>query len=122
MGGGDNGYNAKIKHIFVLMMENRSYDHLLGLSEITGTDTQTGQQTSAEGLKGKNITSTRFQLARNRSDPPKKVSLADSVRWEPPAGPYTTYKFVVSRPRATLLTGKGILLPDVTLVINFPMS
>ena len=29
-------------------------------------------------------------------DPPKKVSLADSVRWEPPAGPYTTYKFVVS--------------------------
>ncbi len=42
--------NAKIKHIFVLVMENRSFDHLLGFSGITGTDTQTGQTTAIEGL------------------------------------------------------------------------
>jgi phospholipase C len=44
--------NAKIKHIFVLVMENRSYDHFLGYSEYTGTDTQTGAMTRAEGLGG----------------------------------------------------------------------
>ena len=31
-----------IKHLFVLMMENRSFDHLLGFQGITGKDTQTG--------------------------------------------------------------------------------
>jgi phospholipase C len=44
--------NAKIKHIFVLVMENRSYDHFLGYSEYKGTDTQTGTTTTAEGLGG----------------------------------------------------------------------
>jgi phospholipase C len=29
---------ANIKHVFVLMLENRSFDHLLGFSGITGTD------------------------------------------------------------------------------------
>jgi phospholipase C len=51
----DFGYQSgqtAIKHIFVLMMENRSFDHMLGFSSITGTDTQTGQQTSAQVLTG----------------------------------------------------------------------
>ena len=30
--------NAQIKHLFVLMMENRSFDHMLGFSNITGVD------------------------------------------------------------------------------------
>ncbi len=33
-----------IKHIFVLMLENRSFDHMLGFSGITGTDAATGKQ------------------------------------------------------------------------------
>jgi phospholipase C len=40
-----------IKHLFVLVMENRSFDHMLGYSGITGTDTQTGQPTAIEGLE-----------------------------------------------------------------------
>ncbi len=51
----DFGYRSGqtgIKHIFVLMMENRSFDHLLGFSGIKGTDTQTGQPSSAEVLSG----------------------------------------------------------------------
>ncbi|MGX9787513.1 alkaline phosphatase family protein [Mycobacterium sp. MMS18-G62] len=42
--------SSKVKHIFVLMMENRSFDHLLGFSRITGTDAATGQPTQIEGL------------------------------------------------------------------------
>jgi phospholipase C len=41
-----------IKHVFVLMLENRSFDHMLGFSGITGTDAATGQPTSIDGLKG----------------------------------------------------------------------
>ncbi|MGH7051352.1 MAG: alkaline phosphatase family protein [Acetobacteraceae bacterium] len=41
-----------IRHIFVLMMENRSFDHFLGFSGIKGTDTETGQPSSAEVLTG----------------------------------------------------------------------
>lgn len=39
-----------IKHLFVLMMENRSFDHLLGFQGITGHDAQTGAATKAEDL------------------------------------------------------------------------
>ncbi|MGZ4959791.1 MAG: alkaline phosphatase family protein [Methylomonas sp.] len=43
---------SKIKHVFVLMLENRSFDHMLGLSTITGTDAATGQPTAIDGLNG----------------------------------------------------------------------
>lgn len=43
---------SKIKHVFVLMLENRSFDHMLGFSGITGTDAATGQATSIDGLNG----------------------------------------------------------------------
>lgn len=42
----------KVKHVFVLMLENRSFDHLLGFSAITGTDASTGAPTSIDGLTG----------------------------------------------------------------------
>lgn len=34
-----------IKHVFVLMLENRSFDHLLGFSGISGTDAVSGART-----------------------------------------------------------------------------
>jgi phospholipase C len=43
---------SKIKHVFVLMFENRSFDHMLGFSGITGTDAVTGQATAIDGLTG----------------------------------------------------------------------
>ena len=43
---------SPIQHVFVLMLENRSFDHLLGFSAITGTDAATGQPTSINGLTG----------------------------------------------------------------------
>lgn len=43
---------SAIKHVFVLMLENRSFDHMLGFSGITGTDAATGQATAIDGLTG----------------------------------------------------------------------
>ncbi|GLR81324.1 phosphoesterase (plasmid) [Azospirillum oryzae] len=44
---------SNITNVFVLMLENRSFDNLLGFSSITGTDAVTGQQTAVDGLTGK---------------------------------------------------------------------
>jgi phospholipase C len=41
-----------IKHLFVLVMENRSFDHMLGFQGITGKDAHTGAPTKAEDLTG----------------------------------------------------------------------
>jgi phospholipase C len=40
-----------IEHVFVLMLENRSFDHLLGFSQIQGTD-PSGNPTTIHGLTG----------------------------------------------------------------------
>jgi phospholipase C len=41
-----------IEHVFVLMLENRSFDHLLGWSGLTGTDAVSGAPTTIAGLTG----------------------------------------------------------------------
>ncbi|HMA70394.1 MAG TPA: alkaline phosphatase family protein [Xanthobacteraceae bacterium] len=43
---------AAISNIFVLMLENRSFDHMLGFSKITGTDAVSGEKRPVKGLKG----------------------------------------------------------------------
>ena len=44
----------RIKHVFVVMLENRSFDHLLGLSHIQGIDAVSGQPTTLDGLNARN--------------------------------------------------------------------
>jgi phospholipase C len=39
-----------IEHVFLLMLENRSFDHMLGFSGLTGKDAETGRPTSVNGL------------------------------------------------------------------------
>jgi phospholipase C len=41
-----------VQHIFVLMLENRAFDHMLGFSTISGRDAETGQPTQVNGLAG----------------------------------------------------------------------
>jgi phospholipase C len=41
-----------IEHVFVLMFENRSFDHVLGFSALSGTDASTGKATAIDGLTG----------------------------------------------------------------------
>lgn len=43
---------SPIQHVFVLMLENRSFDHMLGFSDIEGTDAETGRRTRIDGLDG----------------------------------------------------------------------
>lgn len=42
----------QIQHVFVLVLENRSFDHMLGFSGLTGTDASTGATTKVNGLNG----------------------------------------------------------------------
>ena len=46
------GYSSfdKIKRFFVLVLENRSFDHMLGFSQIRGIDAVTGEETGIKGL------------------------------------------------------------------------
>ena len=44
--------SSQIQHVFVLMLENRSFDHMLGFSGLTGTDASTGMTTKINGLSG----------------------------------------------------------------------
>jgi len=41
-----------INHIFVVMLENRSFDHMLGYSKLQGIDAQSGRPTEINGLSG----------------------------------------------------------------------
>jgi phospholipase C len=41
---------ASIKHLFVLMLENRSFDHMLGFADLAGIDAVTGGPTHADDL------------------------------------------------------------------------
>lgn len=46
------GRRSPLRHVFVVMLENRSFDHMLGFSGIAGTDASTSEPTTIEGLKG----------------------------------------------------------------------
>lgn len=46
---------AEIKNVFVLLLENRSFDHMLGFSGIAGTNAETGQPTEINGPTGKEL-------------------------------------------------------------------
>ena len=45
---------SRIKHVFVLMLENRAFDHMLGFSGITGRDT-VGEPTVIDGVVGSSV-------------------------------------------------------------------
>ncbi len=51
-----------LTNIFVLMLENRSFDHMLGFSGITGFDAETGAATAIRGLAGTEANSYRGQV------------------------------------------------------------
>ena len=55
-----------IKHLFVLVMENRSFDHMLGFQGITGKDAHTGAPRKADDLMGPDGTpfSNQFETSR----------------------------------------------------------
>ena len=55
-----------IEHVFVLVLENRSFDHMLGFSGITGTDAVNGERRSIEGLVGTEANSYQGRSQQQR--------------------------------------------------------
>src|SRR5262249_36529308 len=57
----------RVKTVFVLMLENRSFDHLFGFSDLTGVDAETGAATRVDGLTGdesNTFDGTRYPVVR----------------------------------------------------------
>ena len=69
----------RIQHVFVLLLENRSFDHLLGFSHLQGIDALTGQSTTLEGL----------DPARDWNLDPlgNKVTVSSPANWAMPHDP-----------------------------------
>jgi phospholipase C len=64
---GDGTAPAKIRNVFVLMLENRAFDHMLGFSGIAGSDSVTGKATALNGLDGTETNSfsgTTYQVSQ----------------------------------------------------------
>jgi len=90
-----------IHHVFVLMLENRSFDHMLGFSGITGTDPATHEQTAVNGLDGTQENSyggARYPVTAGADDsmpfdpahefPDVLVQLSGAGATYQPGGPY----------------------------------
>ncbi|MGA7802239.1 MAG: alkaline phosphatase family protein, partial [Gammaproteobacteria bacterium] len=72
----DHRHPQRIKHLFVLMLENRSYDHMLGFAGLSGTDAATGQPTNADGLDASvsrgGVDKTRFNTFQGQRFPAQR--------------------------------------------------
>jgi phospholipase C len=73
-----------IQHVFVLMLENRSFDHMLGYSGITGVDAVSGGPTSVNALTL--ARTSLLQLARSwQRNTVSGIVLRQGGKWPPPA-------------------------------------
>ncbi len=75
----DEKPKPKIEHVFVLMLENRSFDHMLGFSGITGIDIN-GNPTSIDGAdpaRDKNINPINDAEVSVTDNPPADFQLKD---------------------------------------------
>ncbi|MEA2441689.1 MAG: phospholipase [Thermoleophilaceae bacterium] len=80
-----------VEHVFVLMLENRSFDHMLGFSGITGNDAQSGDDTEIDGLSGSESNDYRGQ----------SYTVQRGADWEMPVDPNHEFPDVLEQ-----LTGK----------------
>jgi hypothetical protein len=84
LSGGRRLPPGRIKHVFVLVLENRSFDHMLGFADVSGRDAVTGEPTHVDDLTregphanpdpqagDRDVSASRpaaFALARDRGD------------------------------------------------------
>jgi phospholipase C len=96
---------SAIQHVFVLMLENRAFDHMLGFSGITGHDAATGEPTRIDGLRG--TESNSFQGKTYTVSPPAGFTMPTDPGHEFPnvleqlCGPAATYPFGGAYPAIT---------------------
>jgi phospholipase C len=70
-----------IQHIFVLMLENRSFDHMLGFSGLTGLDASTGSATEILGLTQLSLRSLANAMGVGTAS---GMALRKGQHWPPP--------------------------------------
>jgi phospholipase C len=87
---------ANIQNVFVLMLENRAFDHMLGYSAITGTDAESGQPTKINGLAGNESNSYNGQ----------PYGVSPSAGFVMPADPCHEFTDVIQQ-----LCGPGVTYP-----------
>lgn len=87
----------QIKHVFVLVLENRSFDHILGYSRITGRDARTGEPTAIDGLTG---------TESNEVRPGEVVQVSAGADWGLQFDPHHEFADVLAQ-----LCGPGARLP-----------
>ena len=91
----------RIKHVFVVMLENRAFDHLLGLSHLQGIDAVSGQPTTLDGLNASNDW--------NLDPHGKKVVASSPADWTMPFDPGHEFTDVQEQ-----LCGAGGTYPHIT--------
>lgn len=72
-----------IQHVFVLMLENRSFDHMLGFSGISGTDAAIEVSTSVNGLTLEGISLRQLSQSWQRNTM-SGIVLRLEETWPPP--------------------------------------
>lgn len=85
-----------INRVFVLMLENRSFDHMLGFSGITGQDATTGETTRINGLDA--TESNSYQGTEYKVSTPADFSMT--------VGPAHEFTDVLEQ-----LAGAGVVYP-----------
>jgi phospholipase C len=91
---------APIEHVFVLMLENRSFDHLLGFSAISGSDAGSGLKTTVNGLSGTETNASNGIIA-------KVSNPADFAMVVDPGHEFTDVLCQLCGPAATYKPGGG---------------
>lgn len=80
---------GQVEHFFVLMLENRSFDHMLGFSQIKGVNGVTGVDTTIDGLNvlhlddegGRALESNRDAL---KKEYPASCPAPSALQYDPP--------------------------------------
>jgi phospholipase C len=75
----NNNLQNHIKHVFVVMLENRAFDHMLGFSNIQGIDAVSGRPAVIKGLNANND----WNLDQNGN----KISATSPADWAMPYDP-----------------------------------
>jgi phospholipase C len=97
----NNNLQNQIKHVFVVMLENRSFDHMLGLSNIRGIDAVSGRPAVIEGLNANND----WNLDQNGN----KISATSPADWAMPYDPGHEFNDVKDQ-----LCGPGGIYPYIS--------
>src|SRR4051812_45311158 len=62
--------DPRIRHVFVLMLENRSFDHMLGFSGIPGIDGLSGGESNLDSATGRMVRVSPDAALTLAADPP----------------------------------------------------